>query len=289
MTLKELIDKSTTFLRDKKSPSARLDTELLFAYALKIPRISLYVQFDRTMTDAETAQLRELIVRRGKLEPVAYITGTKDFYKNTFAVGSGVLIPRPETESLVEYVVDWAAKQNFSAPSIIDLGAGTGCISISLAQEIKNSQVVALEKSPEAFKFLQKNFENLNGQISESNSKLEIKNTDVMDFMPTGQFDIVVSNPPYISQQDPDIQASVKEFEPATALFADNDGMLAVEQWSEKYLANLKQKGLMIFEIGAKQGQAAKQVFESYGKFSSVQIIKDLAALDRFVVGVKNG
>lgn len=303
MKLKEAFDKSVQFLKDKGSQSARLDVELLFSHVLQIKKIDIYLQFDRPLSEIESQNLRDVIVRRGKLEPVAYIIEAKDFFKTNFKVGPGVLIPRPETESLVEFACEWGLKKKKNSLSILDLGAGSGCIGISIVKEFLengiSSKLTSVEKSKEAFAFLQHNVDQLmiqqKKQIEDKTSidfEVEILNHDVQAFVVQNnisKFDLVVANPPYIDVNDLEVDAAVKSFEPHLALFADEKGLSYIKSWSAALVPHLLDQALMIFEIGYKQGESAKKIFSEYKQFSKVEILKDLSGKDRFVKGETRG
>ena len=151
MKLKEVLDKSIQFFKDKKFESARLDAELLISHALKLERMQLYLKFDSPLTEKEVSDCREVVRRRSQGEPVAYITEEKGFYGLTFKVGPGVLIPRPETELLVEQALEFIKQNKLEAPKILDLGAGTGCIGFSILKNIPQATLVCVVQSSEAF------------------------------------------------------------------------------------------------------------------------------------------
>ena len=140
MLLGEILQKTTQFFKDKKIDSARLDAELLIADALKLKRIELYIKFEYPLTEGEIQICRDFVRRRAQLEPVAYILGKKDFYNESFIVKFGVLIPRPETEGLVEEVLRWQKERNLSEPAIVDLGSGSGCIGLSVLKELSGDR-----------------------------------------------------------------------------------------------------------------------------------------------------
>lgn len=321
MKLKEAFEKSIQFLKDKGSSSARLDAEFIFGHILNFKRIEIYLHYERPLTEVESQSLRELIVRRSKGEPIAYIVGEKAFYKSNFFVGPGVLTPRPETETLVELTSEWLAQQSFVDTICgVDLGSGTGCIALSVELELKkitdHYQLFAVEKSKEAFFYLEKN-------RAQHQSKVMIINQDVKDFVSdlmqaentqksslvdggsqnskdqntdkenklqfNRKFNFVVSNPPYIDWKDEDVEPAVKKYEPSSALFAEDNGLQYLKQWSGYFSSRLASNAIMIFEIGHEQGPRAKEIFESLNCFVNVEVVKDLSGRDRFVKGVKHG
>lgn len=277
MILKEVFEKSVQFLKDKKFENPRRDVELLIAHALKTERVQIYLKYEKPLTEAEVQSCRDAIRRRGLGEPVAYINQEKGFFGEMYSVGEGVLIPRPETEMIVEEALEFILKLN--SPKILDLGAGTGCIGFSILRNNETATLVSVEKSEAAFGFLKKNQENL---LLQQRSQLILSDVLEANFAEQ-KFDVIVANPPYIAEGDPQTETNVKKFEPSLALFAANEGFQALYAWSEKAKNYLNNPGLMLFEMGHTQGPQFKQYVESFGVFSSVKILKDLSGLDRIL------
>lgn len=279
MKLREVFEKSVQFFKEKKIDTARLDAELLISNALKFDRLQIYLKYEQPLSDAEVSACRDAIRRRAQGEPVAYILGERGFYGEMFKVGPGVLIPRPETEMLVEEALNFIKANAIAEPKILDLGAGTGCIGFSILKNCENAQLISVEKSPQAFEYMKKNQEELG-----LNGRSELMLKDVSDItFPQNQFDVIVANPPYIAPGDVQIEENVKKFEPEAALFAADKGYRDLYQWSELASRWLKPSGLMLFEMGHAQGEKLKNHFERLGGFSDVQILKDLSGLDRAV------
>ena len=263
-----------------------------------IERIQLYAQFNKPLGDAELEKCREAVRRRAKGEPVAYIVGHKWFYQSQFLVDANVLIPRPETEMIVEEVLKFVEKNKIESPRILDLGAGTGCIGFSIVTELKkknvDSSVVSVEKSEGAFGILQKNKEHLGLGESTADpgatkgSGVQLIKSDVMtlSLKEFGEFDIIVANPPYIDLKDPEVASDVKAFEPHQALYAEQSGFQDIFNWSQHLFPSLKPGGLMIFEMGYTQGTKSLEHFQKLG-FKNALVLKDLSDRDRFVVGYK--
>ncbi|MGZ3690701.1 MAG: peptide chain release factor N(5)-glutamine methyltransferase [Pseudobdellovibrio sp.] len=284
MKLKEVFEKSIQFFKDKKIESARLDVELLLAHVLKTERLQIYLKFEQPLTETEVQACREAIWRRSRGEPVAYIVGEKGFYRELFKVGPGVLIPRPETEMLVEEALEFIEKNKIENPQILDLGAGTGCIGFSILKNCKTAKLTSVEKSEKAFSYLKQNQEALQLQ---DRSTLVL--SDVMNFKIEPEvYDIVVANPPYIAIDDTATEIHVKKFEPSEALFAENNGLKDLFDWSQLAVAGLKKPGLILFEMGYQQGAQLKPYFEKLSTFSEVKILKDLSGLDRAVKATHN-
>lgn len=283
MKLKDVFEKSVQFFKDKKIESARLDAELLLSHALKIERLQIYLKYEQPLSDEEVSRCREAVRRRSLGEPVAYIIGEKGFYGQMFSVGQGVLTPRPETEMIVEEALKFIEENKIETPQILDLGAGSGCIGFSILKNNTRARLVSLERSEKAFAYLKTNQGRL--QLEE---RSEVILSDVMKWpVENKKFDIIVANPPYIAENDVQIQTEVKKYEPSEALFALNNGLADVLAWSDRYKNNLNSKSIMLFEIGYRQAGVFKQHFESTGAFSSVEVLKDLSGLDR-VIKAKN-
>ncbi|MES2802509.1 MAG: peptide chain release factor N(5)-glutamine methyltransferase [Bdellovibrionota bacterium] len=280
MKLNDVLQKTIQFFKDKNFDTPRLDAELLIAHALKIPRIQLYVKFDSPLTDAEVNLCREYVKRRTAGEPVAYIIEEKGFYGHLFKVKPGVLIPRPETEMIVDDVLADFKKHPKDHVRILDLGAGTGCIGLSILKHIPLAKLVTVEKSAEAFALIQENIDSL-----ELGERTEAIHADVesLNLSELGDFDYIISNPPYIDVNDTQVETNVRKYEPSLALFADDAGLHALKTWSTKFAPCLKVEGLMLFEMGHTQGDAMKKHFTDISKFKEVTVLKDLSGLDRII------
>jgi release factor glutamine methyltransferase len=233
------------------------------------------------------------IERRIQGEPVSYITNKKDFLNYTFYVPTGVLIPRPETELLVEYVLHWVEEKALSDIWTLDLGCGTGCIGLSLAKEVFKMNVVEVDISSVAIEATNKNTSDL--QVTDKVSILQ-KDADTLSYKDfeflkpkgfSGQFDVVISNPPYIAKDDPQVQDSVKKHEPREALYCENEGFEKIEKWTNLAGSVLKDGGLWIFEIGSSQGRKALQIVQQSGFFKEIQLAQDYAGHDRFIIATK--
>jgi len=257
MLLGEILQKTTDFFKEKKIESARLDAELLIAEVLKLKRIELYIKFETPLTDDEIQRCRDFVRRRSLGEPVAYILERKDFYNETFKVTKGVLIPRPETEGLVEEVLAWTKKNSLKEIFLADFGSGSGCVGLSILKEHKQVQLTGIDASEVAVK------------ISQENAS-------------------IVANPPYIAKDDPAVQTSVKAFEPGEALFAEDEGFREISEWAKVAGQVLRKGGLVAFEIGATQAEKAKKIFADTSQFALIRSAKDLAGLDRFIFAEKS-
>jgi release factor glutamine methyltransferase len=293
MKLKEVLDKTTQFFKDKHIESARFESEIILAHALKLQRIQIYLKYDQPLSDEEMSACRDLVRRRVQGEPVAYIFGEKDFYGYPFKVNSSVLIPRPETEHVVESALEWAdgPDEKFT---IVDLGTGSGCIGLTLLKKLTQSQLIAVDISDKALEIAAANAKALEVSDRVRFLKADAGNTEaviaaVKGFTGAENIQILVSNPPYIGKHDKDIEENVKKFEPDIALFAEQDGLALLQTWSRSYAPYLSDEAIVLMEMGMTQGPAMKSHFQSLGVFQTVDIVKDLAKLDRVIRGVKNG
>jgi release factor glutamine methyltransferase len=287
MKVKEVFEKSVNFFRERNIYNPRFEVELLLASVLKTDRIGVYLKYEAPLTEMETNSLRELVVRKSKGEPTAYLIGEKFFYGRSYEVGTGVLIPRPETEQIVEEAQSFLKQTKFESIKIADLGSGTGCLGITLGLEEPTSEVTMIEKSIQAYQYTQKNLKNL--VDNENQHRFKIINQAIEDLYPSQQFHLIVANPPYIAEEDPEIDQNVKAFEPHEALFAEDKGLSAISSWLNFVVASLKPRGACFFEMGYKQGRDVMELFRSKNCFQSIDLIQDFNQRDRIIKAVKHG
>ncbi len=297
MTIKEVWEKSTQFLKQKNMESPRLDAELLIGKITGLERVQIYTNFERPLKTEEVDGLRELIKRRSLGEPVAYLLGTKPFYKSTFAVSPATLIPRPETEILVERAIEFLQKfHQRTAEDLVflELGSGSGCIVNSILLDLPFARAIAVEKSPEAAEVTLANAKQL---AVEDRITVVCDDADAAIDKITAQlhatghkgFAAIVANPPYISPDDEDVQASVVKYEPHLALFAADNGESLLKSWTKTYSPLLSENAMLMMEMGRTHGHSMKSHLESFQIFNSINIIKDYSGHDRFVEGIKHG
>ncbi len=279
-TVGNLLKRAADILRERGSRSPRLDAELLLVYSLNLKnRVELYTNFDRPLTDEEVENYRQLIIRRAKGEPVAYITGRKEFYGFEFYVERGVLIPRPETELLVETVYDFLRGKE--GLTVVDVGTGTGCIALTLCKLTDGKhRFYGIDISKKALSVAEFNRERL-GCRGVSFLKGDLLSP--VDF----PVDVVVSNPPYVPVGDNRLDKEVLKFEPAVALFGGETGLEVIEKLVVQSSEKLKPGGLLALEVGEGQSGEVKSLLESSG-FHSVKVLKDLSGIERVVTGVKS-
>lgn len=299
-TVGEIVRKTTEFFKGRGFESARLDSELLISRALGWDRLQVFLKIDYPLTDAELERCRELVKRRGKGEPVAYITGEKGFYNSTFEVSPATLIPRPETELLVDRAVallagemsgeyDPEAKPESANGStgglIVDLGCGTGCIGLSVANEAAGDvSLLLVDQSEEAVAIARRNAERL-GLAEQTDCLVADAGSDPFSEW-AGQAILVVANPPYIEEGDTRVDPMVRQFEPAAALFADDNGLHEIKRWSKSAQLLLRSGGTALFEIGDGQGAAVVAYFKNTG-WNQVALARDLAGRERMIEAKK--
>lgn len=241
------------------------------------------IAFDEVkVTNEQVKIVTEASQKRRDGYPLAYIVGKKPFYKSEFRVGPGALIPRPETELLVELALDFLQDKNGNY-RFMDWGAGTGCIGYSVLLERSNSKLLSIEKSPHAFEYLKQNRDLLVGKL-----KVSIFCQDVEALEPASkdkdQWDLILANPPYIELNDPDVEWGVRSFEPHEALFSDQKGLGHILSWSKKASSLLRQGGRFIFEFGSQQGLHMRSYDWNSIGLSLIDIKKDYSNKDRIAV-----
>lgn len=286
MKLQDVLHKTTQFFKDKKFQSPRLDAELILAHGLGVERIQLYLKFDQPLSESELSICRELVRRRTSGEPVAYILGYRYFYGRRFNVSNKTLIPRPETEHLVEEALAWFKRNKIINPMIADLGCGTGCIGLSLLAEMPEAKLTALDISAEAIEVAKQNAVELG---VDSRVNFIVQDAKLwLDEQGPEAYDAILANPPYISESDPDVEEMVRKFEPNQALFAADEGLELLKSWSKKSVKVLKSPGLCLMEMGSKQAVEMIDSLETMTAFKVVRVIKDLSGHDRLILGEKN-
>lgn len=258
----------------------RLTAEILLAHTLKSSRVRLYTDLDRPLEKTELAGYRGLISKRLEGQPTAYLTGSREFYGRPFAVDARVLVPRPETEHLVEAALRWLPKD---APSrVLDLCTGSGCVAVSIAMERPQASVWAVDLSPDAAQVARTNAETLG-----AGSRVTVLEGDLYAPVPAGvRFDVVTANPPYIARGElAGLQKEVRQ-EPALALDGGPDGLDVVRRVIDGAGERLKPGGWLALEIGDDQGDAVMGLMARAG-YLEVRLERDLARLDRLVCGRK--
>ncbi|MDC0865262.1 peptide chain release factor N(5)-glutamine methyltransferase [Rickettsiaceae bacterium] len=283
MQIREALQKSKSSLTESSTPE--LDARLLLSKILSLTHEELLLSYQEELPDCYRESFFEYIKRRKSGEPVAYIIGKQEFYGLDFIVDKNVLIPRPETELLVDHVISDHNKNDKSKPiKILELGTGSGAISIALAKNISASKITALDISNKALCIAKKNakLHQLERQIDFITSNWYRKLESREDSF--NKYDYIVSNPPYISKQDIDqMSVEAKKFEPEIALYASENGLVSYKAIISGAYRYLKQEGKLILEIGYNQKDAVVALCKKYN-FQEIITKKDVAGLDRVVI-----
>lgn len=282
VTVGELYTNLKSMLRLINIEEYSFEAKLIFekAFESELPRILM--NRDSAVPENILKDIQDMTEKRRNGLPVQYIVGEWEFYGYPFKVGKGVLIPRQDTETLVDYVLEICRRNNIKSPKIIDLCSGTGCIAITLKKEIPDSEVYALELSENALEYLEYN-KKLN------NTDIKIIKADVLEDnsrknLPV--FDIIVSNPPYLTKQDMlELQKEVQA-EPESALYASEDGLYFYKKITPLWKKSLKNGGMIVYEIGINQHDSVSDILKS-DNFEKVEFIKDTAGIIRVVSAVK--
>ena len=276
-TILRMILWSAEYLKNKGVETGRLDAEWLLAAALGVDRLQLYLKYDRPLNSEEREAFKPLLRRRSGREPLQYIIGRTGFRELELKTDPRVLIPRPETEVLVQEVLDWASA---GAESVWDMGTGAGAVALSLAAEGTWTRVVATDVSPEALSVAADNAEryDLGGHV-------EFREGSLFEPLEEGErFDVIVSNPPYIAEGEKgELQPEVRDWEPPEALFAGADGLDVIRQLVAGAPKHLLSGGLLALECGLGQAEGIAADVQATGAFGAVRIRADLTGRPRFV------
>lgn len=282
MIIKEIINKGIHLLSEVSSTPG-LDIELLLSFVIKKDRVYILTNLEYELTFEEEEKINELLNQRINSRPIQYIIGKQEFMGLDFYVEEGVLIPRADTECLVEKLIE-LAKEN-GLKDILDIGVGSGAISVSLAKYLKESRVFGIDISQKALEIAKINAKNNNVE-----ENLTIKESNLLSiFKDTNQkFDIIVSNPPYIKTEVINtLHSQVKDFEPVLALDGGEDGLMFYRKIVKDSINFLNPKAILAFEVGHDQAKEVKEIIKNSNEFSKVEIFKDLAGIERLVIGYK--
>lgn len=270
----DLIKWGEKYFSDNNFENPRKEIELLLQDILECSRVDLYLRFEEPLAKLQLVKLREWVQRRKSREPIQYITGKAGFYNLIFKVTPDVLIPRPESERLVDVLIETIGKNKNI--SILDIGTGSGCLALALGQELPNAKITGIDNSTKAI------------EIAQLNAKtLKIENVifsqlDLFENKIEGKYDVVISNPPYIPQKEIEsLMPEVKNFEPHSALTDSADGLTFYHKISEISKRIINSKGWFFLEVGlGEHPKKAMQLF-SNEKFKNVELIKDYNGDDR--------
>jgi len=283
-TVRRIIAWTTDHLTQHGSETPRLDAEVLLAHARRCGRIDLYTRFDEVLTDEERGRMRNLVRRRAKSEPVAYLVGHREFFSLEFEVTLDVLIPRPDTETLVMELLDTVKES--PAPRVLDLGTGSGCIAIATAANNPQVQMTAVDIAAAALEVARRN-----AKTHRMSDRIRFLCGDLFDpLAPDEQFEAIVSNPPYIREQDlASLQPDVRLHEPVSALVGGPDGLDVIRRLIGGVSCHLVSGGSLLLEISPEQATTVAGLLSSAGCFSAITVVKDLAGQERVVRAQRNG
>ena len=283
-TILKLLQWTTDYFQRNKVAESRASAEVLLAHLLSQDRLFLYLNYDRPMEAEELAAFRTLVKRRLSGEPNQYITGIQEFWSLPFRVNPDVLIPRPETEVLLETVLDFL-RSSHHAVRVLDLGTGSGAIAVSLARELSLISIVATDSSMASLKVAHDN-----ALLNQIDSKIHFVCADMFSAFSSAsaKFTVVATNPPYLSHAEfSRLPPEIRDYEPHQALDGGPDGLAAIRRIIKEAPALLSPAGALIMEIGADQAESVSALVKDSQHYKSYQIIRDLSGLHRVLLAVK--
>lgn len=281
-TVGDVLQWTAAYFRRKGIANPRLDAEVLLAHALGVERLHLYMNYDRPLLPAERERYRELVRRRAAREPVALIVAEKEFWSTPLRAAAGVLVPRPETELLVEVVL--REIKNMSSPRILEIGTGSGAVSIALSKERPDAAIVATDVDPLALSAAAHNSE-----MAGVAARVHVVGMDLFVGLRRGaRFDVICSNPPYVpADMIPTLQPEIVLFEPRRALDGGPDGLDVIRRIAADAVHFLADRGVLALEIGEDQATAVTEILIHAGISRDVRTFSDLAGKPRVVIGGK--
>jgi len=289
-TIGRLLQWTTDYLKKQGSDSPRLDAEVLLAHCRKCPRIALYTAYEEVAADDLRTQFRDLVKQRAEGTPVAYLVGQREFYSLKFSVSPDVLIPRPETEFLVVRALDLlkerAARLGSDAPpaQIVDVGTGSGAIAVTIAKHAPTTRITAVDNSTAALRIAKQN-----AASHKVSDRIEFIQGDLIEgFTTKPQWDLVVSNPPYVSEAEfAQLDKTVRDFEPRTALVGGPTGTELIARLIPQAAAQLLPGGWFLCEISPMIDAAVRELLSQESSFAAEPTLKDTAQLARVAQGRK--
>jgi release factor glutamine methyltransferase len=284
-TCLEILNQAVEKLRSEKVDRPRTNAELLLGAVLDVPKIELYLNRNFILTPQQIDQYNQFLQERIAGRPLQYIIGSTEFFGLEFKVNGSVLIPRPETETVVEEVIQ--RLKNHPSPKIIDIGTGSGAIAVSLAKNLKNAAVFATDISPDALLVAKEN-----ARMNQVENQIEFLHGDLFEPLRNkqleGQIDCIASNPPYVNQDEFDqLPKEVRDFEPVVALKSDQEGMSFHKRIIEGAVDFLKRDGILALEVGLGQAKQVAEFVVEIDKFKHIEIKKDLGGIERIVIAAK--
>jgi len=279
MVIKELRQWAIGQLKDANiSDTPSLDVMVLMKHLLQTDEIGIVLSENQTADEEFVNRMKFLLKRRIKGEPIAYLCGEKEFMSHHFVVNPGVLIPREDTECIVECAISLLTKQK---PTILDIGTGSGCIAISLAKHFRDANVFAVDISEQALRCARTN-------AIENNVGISFRKMDILTEEPDGFYDLIISNPPYIpSKVISELDKNVRDFEPFSALDGGEEGLDFYKRIIPVAVKHLKKDGILMFEIGYHQGNDVMSLIKQNKSFISPTLLHDLAGRDRGIYTIK--
>ncbi len=279
MKYQEILNRGSKILKLNNIKSYNLDSEILLSSTLKLDRSQLILNLDKKIENKEKKNFLNFIKRRTKNEPIAYITGYKEFWKSSFKVDKNVLIPRPDTETIIEQVLK--ELDNYSSKKILDIGTGSGCILISILIERKKCFGVGIDISKKAVKLAK-----YNAKIQHIYNRIKFLNSDIDNFY-FGKYDLIISNPPYIKHHEINgLEKDIKNHEPKVALDGGIDGYDKIRLIIKKSSTLIKKRGKLFLELGINQTKETLKILNLHG-FYKTKVIKDLASKNRCIISTK--
>jgi release factor glutamine methyltransferase len=288
--VRRLLEWTTGFFTRKNVDPPRLSAELLLAHVLGVPRIRLYTDHDRELRPEQLGAYRDLVKRASDDEPIAYLTGRAHFFNLEFDVTRDVLIPRPDTETLVENVLQLARiTEGLESPRVLDLCTGSGCIAAAIAHHLKRATVYATDKSAAAADVARRNIERLGLE-----DRVHVEVGDLFEpvarLVDSQPFDLIVANPPYIvSDQIAQLDRSVRDYEPIEALDGGIDGLAIHRRILAEAPQRLMPGGRIFLEIAFDQGAAAMEAIRAHDDFEETMVLRDHGGKDRVLAARKRG
>jgi len=280
MNILSAINKANNLLKSNGIVSSKLDCEILISKVLKINRTEMILNIDKDLTIDQLSYFNELIKQRSKKKPIAYLTGKKEFWKYKFYVTKDVLIPRPDTELIIEKVLKLT--KNKQSLNFLDIGVGSGCIILSILKEKKNYYGTGIDISKKSLEICKINSDNL-GVFN----RLRLFKSDIDNFR-YGKYDLIISNPPYIKKFDLKyLDKDVLNYEPQSALNGGLDGLSEIKKVINNSTKLIKKNGILVLEIGFNQTEKVKEILRK-NSFFVMKVFKDLAKNNRCIVSIKN-
>lgn len=278
MTIKEFIQSATNQLKEDGIQTPRLDAELIAGLILGMSRTDLIVKSGENLSDGNKNKINDLIKRRLNGEPIAHFTGEKEFYSINFKINNKVLVPRPETEIIVDAAL--GVLDTNDQTKILDMGSGSGCIGTTILRLRRETSLVAIDISEEALAITQENAERLGVA-----SRCQFINGNILEINPKDEaflnVSLIVANPPYIDANDPLLDTKTLRFEPSIALYSKDSGFRDPIGWAEKSAQILKPGGNLLMEIGAGQSERLVEIFKPW--FKNISLLEDLQGIPRVI------